>query len=210
MTLGTGSRAVVSVTTPISAAEQQAITRSNNNALIIRLHFTTNHLSRWLSPIHDPERLERAVYHGEPTVKDLVIGMRDEERRVFPLMFAISVKNRADLDKIPLPVESAWQAAEDRQRTTIALMSQFRQLRQSTCSLLRGMPDDAWDLVGVSRRGQNATIRQFAEHLAVHDLQYLRVMDETLDRTGARDGLAKLQKVHLNELLKLVPEKVEA
>jgi hypothetical protein len=209
MTLGAGTRATVTVTTPIPAAERQAIKRMNNNALIIRLQFATNHLSRWLSPIHDPEKLERAVYHGEPTVKDLVIGMRDEERRIFPLMFAISVKNRADLDKIPAPVESAQQEAEDRQRTTIALMSQFRQLRQSTCSLLRGMPDDAWDLVGVSRRGQNASIRQFAEHLAVHDIQYLRVMDETLDRTGAREGLAKIQKVHLDELLKLVPEKVE-
>ena len=31
-------------------------------------------------------------------------------------------------------------------------------------------------------------------------------LDETLDQVGAREGLAEIQKTHLDELLKLVPE----
>ena len=31
----------------------------SNDSLIIRLHFAVNHLSRWLTPIHDVRRLER-------------------------------------------------------------------------------------------------------------------------------------------------------
>ncbi len=84
-------------------------------------------------------------------------------------------------------------------------MAQFRRLRQGTCSLLRSAPDDAWSLKGTSRRERNVTIRELAEQLALHDYRFLRALDETLDQVGAREGLAEIQKTHLDELLKLVP-----
>jgi hypothetical protein len=98
--------------------------------------------------------------------------------------------------------------ATDQATATIVLMAQFRRLRQGTCSLLRSLPDDAWGLKGSSRRDQNVSIRALAEHLALHDYRYLRALDETLDQVGAREGLAEIQKTHLDELLKLVPAKV--
>ena len=52
------------------------------------------------------------------------------------------------------------------------------------------------------------TIRSMAEATAMHDYRVLRALDQTLDQTGAREGLAAIQKVPLDELLKLVPEHV--
>lgn len=185
---------------------RRQIAASDNNALIIRLHFTVNHLSRWLTPIHDANRLERAVYRGEPTAKDLVIGMRNEEERVYANLYAIATQASADLDKVPAWRQDAAVSARDEAAATIVLMAQFRRLRQGTCSLLRSTPDDAWSLKGTSRLQRNVTIRGLAEQLAEHDYRYLRALDETLDQVGAREGLAEIQKTHLDELLKLVPD----
>ncbi len=193
---------------PISDDERAAIARVDNNALIVRLLFTINHLSRWLSPVHDPVRLERAVYRGEPSVKDLLIGMRDHELAIFPRVHLIAVRDNPDLDQLADPEPTAARHATDRARTTIALLSEFRRLRQSTCAVLRALPDAGWRREGTSRRRHDVTIRALAESLAEHDLRTLRVMDETLDRVGAREGLAQLQTAHLDELLKLVPERM--
>ncbi|MDQ3655997.1 MAG: hypothetical protein M3457_13085 [Chloroflexota bacterium] len=196
----------IDVNAPVSDELRRQISQSDNNALIIRLHFTVNHLSRWLTPIHDANRLERAVYRGEPTAKDLVIELRDEEERIFPKMYAIATQVSPDLDKIPGWERDAATRARDDATATIVLMAQFRRLRQGTCSLLRSLPDDAWSLQGTSRRERNVRIRELAEHLAQHDYRCLRALDETLDQVGAREGLAEIQKTHLDELLKLVPE----
>lgn len=197
---------ITDVTAPIGDEQRDQIRRLDNNALIIRLSFTVNHLSRWLSPIHDPSRLERSLHRGEPSVKELVIGMRDEEQRVFPKLHLIATQNNPDLDKLPPWRPDPATIEADRGMPPIVLMAQFRRLRQSTCSLLRSLPDDAWHRRGISRRDYNVAIRELAEHLAAHDYQYLRAIDETLDQVGAREGLAEIQKVHLDELLKLSPE----
>lgn len=196
----------VDVDAPVSDERRGQVSRSDNNSLIIRLHFTVHHLSRWLTPIHDPNRLERAVYRGEPTAKELVIGMRNEEERIFPKLHTIATQTSPDLDKIPDWQQDAARVAHDDATPTIVLMAQFRRLRQGTCSLLRSLPDDAWSLHGSSRRGRNVTIRELAEQLALHDYRYLRALDETLDQVGAREGLAEIQKTHLDDLLKLVPD----
>ena len=43
----------------------------SNDALIIRLIQTVNHLSRWLTPIHDQTVLEFSPRRSEPSVKEL-------------------------------------------------------------------------------------------------------------------------------------------
>lgn len=177
----------------------------DNDSLIIRLHFTINHLSRWLTPIHDPIRLVRTVRLGEPSAKDLLLAMRDEELRVFPLLHLISVQNNPDLDKLPPVGRDPVREARDRDASPLEVMAEFRRLRQSTCSLLRSLPDDAWKRTGISRREHDWTIRALAERLAAHDERRLRAMDEALDRVGARDGIAPASRVHFDELLKLVP-----
>ncbi len=199
----------IDVNAPVSDELRRQVSHSDNNSLIIRLHFTVNHLSRWITPIHDPNRLERAVYRGEPTAKELVIEMRDEEERIYPKMFIIATQTHPDLDKIPHWVRDAATRVRDETTATIVLMAQYRRLRQGTCSLLRSLPDDAWSLKGTSRQERNVNIRELAEHLALHDYRYLRALDETLDQVGAREGLAAIQKTHLDELLRLVPDTLE-
>ncbi|HEV2072948.1 MAG TPA: DinB family protein [Thermomicrobiales bacterium] len=204
----TGSE-YVDVDAPVSAEQLEAIRSLDNNALIIRLHFTINHLSRWLSPIHEPAPLIRSRYRGEPTVKDLLLAMRDYEQYVYPKMYVIASQETPDLDTIPDYRPSAARQVSDAEHSPIVLMSNFRRLRQSTCSLLRNLPDEAWDRKGFSRVHRNATIRQLAEGLAEHDYRHLRAIDQLLTETGAREGLAEIQKAPLDELIKLVPQSMK-
>lgn len=177
----------------------------DNDSLILRLHFTVNHLSRWLTPVHDQNRLARSPRRGEPSVKELLIRMRDEEQRTFPKMHLISVKINPDLDKLPPYVRSAAQDLRDQSRSTLGILAEFRRLRQSTCSLLRALPDSAWSRVGISRREHDWQIRTLAEHLANHDLDVLYEIDLAMDRNGAREGVSQAARAHLDELLRLVP-----
>jgi hypothetical protein len=177
----------------------------DSNSLIIRLHFTLNHLSRWLTPIHDQNRLGRSPRRGQPSVKELLLRLRDEELRVFPKMYLISVKHNPDLDKLPPVVRTPAQVAADEERSTLGIMAEYRRLRQSTCSLLRALPDAAWSRVGTSRREHDWQIRTLAEHLANHDLDVLYQIDVMLDQIGAREGVSSAAKAHLDELLRLVP-----
>lgn len=181
------------------------ISELDNDSLIIRLHFTINHLSRWLTPIHNQRVLERSPRRGEPSVKELVIRMRDEERRVFPMIHLIATQTNPDLDKLPPVVNGPEQIARDNARTTLGVMAEFRRLRQSTCSHLRALPDSAWARFGVSRRSHDWQIRTLAERLAHSDLDLLYELDLALDRSGAREGITPASRVHLDELLRLVP-----
>jgi hypothetical protein len=180
----------------------------SNDALVIRLHFTLNHLSRWLTPIHDQSKLLRALRRGEPSVKELLLRLRDEELAVFPLIHAISTRTAPDLDKLPVPYRTPAQQELDQRLLPLTVMAEFRRLRQSTCSVLRGLPDDAWERTGISRREHDWTIRALAERLAHHDIAALAEIDETLEKTGAREGLAAAQRIRLPELLRLVPAEV--
>jgi hypothetical protein len=198
----------ISLDSPIGEEQERAIHAMDNNALIIRLHFTVHHLSRWITPVHDHNILERSRYYGEPTVKDILLGMRDHEQFIYPRMYAISTQESPDLDAIPDYHPNAAARLADEEHPTVVVMASFRRLRQGTCSLLRNLPDAAWDRPGFSRKHRNATIRQLAEELAAHDYRYLRVMDQTLTEVGAREGIAQIQKASLDELLKLVPQSV--
>jgi hypothetical protein len=135
----------------------------------------------------------------------LVTRLRDEERRVFPRFHAIATRTMPDLDELPPGNSSPDGERLDREAAVLELMAEFRRLRQSTCSLLRSLPDNAWARVGVSRREHDWTIRQLAEHLAGHDLSTLAEIDRALDRSSARTGIARVSRVHLDELLREVP-----
>lgn len=176
-----------------------------NDALVIRLTFAPNFLSRWLTPIHDAARLARSPRRGEPSPKDILLRMRDEELRRFPQIHLISTRTAPDLDKLPPPTRIASQQAQDRASSAFEVMAEFRRLRTSTCSHLRALPDDAWDRRGGSRRERDWTVRTLAEYLARHDLATLTELDEALDRGGVREGIAAVSRVHLPELLRLVP-----
>lgn len=198
----------ITLDAPIGEEQLQAIRAMDNNALIIRLHNTVHHLSRWITPVHDRNILERSRYYGEPTVKELVIGMRDHEQFIYPRMYAIATQASPDLDAIPDYEPTRAQRLADEEHSTVVVMSGFRRLRQGTCSLLREAPNGAWDREGFSRKHRNTTLRQFAEELAANDYRYLRAMDQTLNEVGAREGIAQIQRASLDELMKLSPQSV--
>ena len=188
-----------------TAQDTKPLRDLGNDDLIIKLLFTVNHLSRWLSPIHDESRLVRAVRRSEPSVKELVIQLRDDELRVFPRIHAIATQDRPDLDRLPAVVRSAADVAWERQAAVFEVMSEFRRLRQSTTSLLRSLPNDAWRRDGISRSEHDWTIRALAEYLAMNDSRLLARMDDALGRSGARENIASVSRAAYDELRRLAP-----
>jgi hypothetical protein len=164
-----------------------------------------NHLSRWLTPVHDRVLLERSTIYGKPSVKELLMQLRDEELRVFPKMYMISIEADPDLDRIPAAERSEANLRWDESTTALSTMAEFRRLRQSTLSLLRSLPDSAWKRTGTSRKEHDWSLRELAEVLANHDTLVLMQMDETLDQIGVREGLSPAARTHLDELMRLVP-----
>jgi hypothetical protein len=174
----------------------------SNDELIIRLIQTLNHLSRWLTPIHDKTNLEYSARRSEPSVKDLLIRMLNTESRAYSLMYAIASERNPDLDQVPRIEASPHWATVDRTVNPLVVMSAFRRVRESSTSLLRALPDTAWERGGYSRTQRNWTIRELAEFLSVHDRGMLTRIDRSLARSGARVGIAKVSQVdfaHIDE-----------
>lgn len=190
---------------PGPALDAESVKRLTNDQVVIRLINTINHLSRWLSPVHDHSRLERAVRRGEPSVKDLVLRLRDEERRIYPLMYAIATRDNPDLDRLPVLEPTEAELRHDREAPVLEIQAECRRLRQSTTSLLRSLPDVSWQRTGYSRSMGTVSIRGLAEQLLLHDQLVLAALNDTLDRVGARHGIAEASKASLAELQRLSP-----
>jgi hypothetical protein len=198
MSIGTPrNRYLTAADVPVSAL--------SNDSLIIRLFNTVNHLSRWLTPVHDRVLLERSTFYGKPSVKELLVQLRDEESRVFPKMYMIAIEADPDLDRIPAVERSEANLSWDANTSALSTMAEFRRLRQSTLSLLRSMPDSGWKRTGTSRKEHDWMIRDLAEVLANHDTLILSQIDQTLDQIGAREGLSPAARTHLDDLMRLVP-----
>lgn len=179
---------------------ERAIPNLTNDQLIIELLQTPNHLSRWLTPIHDRTLLEFSPRRAQPSVKDILFRMRDTETWAYQRMYAIATEVDPNLDRLP-EVERSPQAEEaDRHADALVIMSEFRRVRQSSTSLLRALPDTAWLRRGFSRRDRNWTIRQLGEYLLGHDREALRELDRLLVQSGARRGIARVSQVRYDEL----------
>jgi hypothetical protein len=172
----------------------------SNDALIIRLIQTVNHLSRWLTPIHDRTVLEFSPRRSEPSVKELLLRMRDTETRAYGFMNAIATERNPDLDRVPRAEPNPVQISVDRSAHPLVIMSEFRRVRESSTALLRALPDNAWERGGYSRTERNWTIRELAEYLARHDREMLQRIDRVLSRTGARNGIAAVSQVDFTRI----------
>ncbi len=172
----------------------------SNDGLIIRLKQTLNRLSRWLTPIHDRTILEFTPRRSQPTVKDLLIRMRDTETETYAMMYAIASERNPDLDRIPKFERSPVQIETDRTADPLVIMSGFRRVRESTTSLLRSLPDTAWERSGYSRTRRDWTIRELAEFLARHDHEMLTEIDRSLAESGARYGIARVSQVDYSHI----------
>src|SRR5215217_5789441 len=178
-----------------SGVADSSVRDLSNDALIIRLIQTVNHLSRWLTPVHDPTVLEFSSRRSEPSVKELLICLRDTETRTYGFMNAIATERNPDLDRVPRFEPSPAQISVDRSVHPLVIMAEFRRVRESSTSLLRALPDTAWDRGGYSRTQRNWTIRELAEFLAGHDREMLQRIDRALSLTGARNSIAAVSQV---------------
>jgi len=182
------------------ASPDSSIRDLSNDALIIRLIQTVNHLSRWLTPIHDRTVLEFSPRRSEPSVKDLLLRMRDTETRAYGFMNAIATERNPNLDRVPRVEPTPLQISFDRSAHPLVIMSEFRRVRESSTSLLRALPDNAWERGGYSRTERNWTIRELAEYLARHDRELLQHIDRVLSRSGARGGIASVSQVDFTHI----------
>lgn len=181
-------------------ARRQVVSAMSNDALIVDLLQTINHLSRWLTPIHDYARLDWTSRRSQVSVKDLLQGMRDNEVNVYSYMNAIATQINPDLDKVPVREESPLQREADARANALVVMSEFRRVRESSTSLLRALPDNAWPRGGYSRTSRDWTIRELAESLAVHDWEQLGRIDIALEESGLRKGVARVSQVSRDSL----------
>jgi hypothetical protein len=184
----------------VTESAGSSIREFSNDALIIRLLQTVNHLSRWLTPIHDRTVLEFSARRSEPSVKELLIRLRDTEIRAYGFMNAIASERDPNLDRVPRVEASSAQIAVDRAAHPLVIMSEFRRVRESSTSLLRALPDTAWERGGYSRTQRNWTIRELAEFLAGHDREMLLRIDRALSRSGAREGIASVSQVDFTHI----------
>lgn len=193
-------------TAPARNAANTPVADIDNTSLIIRLYMTVNHLSRWLTPIHDQRRLAYRSQRDFPSVKDLLIALRNTELVRYQQLHAIAYEDNPNLDLLIDPVaDHQRRNGEDANLSPLSVLGEFRRLRNSSCAILRSLPDNAWGRIGTSRNEHDWQVRTLAESLAEHDSVVLSLMDETLSRSGAREGIADYAKTPYRELLALVP-----
>lgn len=181
-------------------ARRQAVAAMSNDALIVELLQTINHLSRWLTPIHDQTRLDVTTRRSQVSVKDLLLRLRDNEVAVYSLMHEIVTQVNPNLDKVPVRERSVFQREVDARASALVVMSEFRRVRESSTSLLRALPDTAWARGGYSRTARDWTIRELAESLAVNDWEQLGLIDIALNESGTRNSIARVSRVPRDEL----------
>lgn len=193
--------------TPLKAVDL-AVADLDNDSLIVRLQMTVNHLSRWLTPITDKSLLMRSAKRGEPSVYELLLELRDTEQVAFQRMNAIANSINPDLDKLPDPRYFAEKDKPGFDRSPMSVLAQIRRLRQSTCALLRSLPDNAWKRVGTSRLEHDWQIRTIAEFLANNDTRVLHLMDVALHNSGVRRNISGASGANLTELMEMYPVRV--
>jgi hypothetical protein len=144
--------------------------------IIIPLTLMPSWLSKRITPQRDETKLTRAAERGEWSAREILAHLRDNEALYVPKMYLIATTEFPDLRRAAGTVHTAHKPDD----STFTVMSQFRRLRQSTLSLLRELPRDAWRRAGRDVDGSTLTIRDFALELVQHDAEHLRQLDETL------------------------------
>jgi uncharacterized damage-inducible protein DinB len=120
----------------------------------------------------------KAGYRYAPekwSIKEVLGHIADAER-----VFAYRALRIARADVTPLPGfdENAWiPAAEFDRRTLADLAADLRAVRESTLTLFRGFPDEAWPRLGTAS-GHPVSARALAWIIAGHERHHLRVLHE--------------------------------
>lgn len=149
--------------------------------VILPLTQMPNYLSKRLTPQRDETKLTRAPERGEWSAREIIAHLRDAEAYYFAKLYHLAQREWPDLRS----AEHVGPLEYDERDLTLTVMSQFRRLRQSTLSLLRELPDDAWRKAGRDTDGTTVTILELARELVRHDAEHLAQLDATLIARGA-------------------------
>lgn len=149
--------------------------------IVLVLTNMPNWLSKRITTQRDMSKVNRPAERGEWSVRDILAHLRDNEARYFPKMHLISIAQVPDLRR----VERIGPTEYDPDDSVFTVMSQFRRIRQSTLSLLRELPHDAWNRVGVDVDNVTVSIKDLALELVDHDAEHLAQIDAVLIARGA-------------------------
>jgi len=112
---------------------------------------------------------------GKWTVKQVVGHMSDAER-----IFAYRVLRIARGDTTPLPgfeQNEYVPNAGSNERTLRDLLQEFATVRESTLTLVRGLPDEAWDRFGTAS-GSTVSVRGVVFMIAGHERHHHKLLQE--------------------------------
>jgi hypothetical protein len=153
-----------------------------NERLIVALTQTPNQVTKRISPQRDETRVNRAPERGEWSVREIIAHLRDNEAIAFAKLNLMVTSEVPDFRHGHLGTGAVY----DPHDSVFIVMSQFRRLRQSTLSLLKDLPRDAWRRSARDVDNRTITVRSIAEELLRHDREHLAQIDAVLI---ARDAL---------------------
>lgn len=110
---------------------------------------------------------------GKWTLKDVVCHLADDERIFAYRLLCIARGDMRALAGFDERLYAAGAAASLRPWTT--LLADYAAVRQSTLTLLEGLPPHAWARSG-EVNGYEASVRGLAFHIAGHELRHLRAI----------------------------------
>lgn len=128
-----------------------------------------------LGSLSDEAIAGRAYAPGKWTVKQVIGHLIDDER-----IFAYRLLCVARGDSTSLPGFDEKLYAENsgsEERPLDDLLDEYRTVRAATISLLRSLPDDAWQRRGTTN-GYSASPRGLAFHIAGHEMHHLGILRE--------------------------------
>jgi DinB superfamily len=120
----------------------------------------------------DDDAVDGVTYApGKWVLKDVVAHLIDDERIFAYRLLCVARRDPRALEGFD--EQQYANAAEGSRRSWTALLSDYVAVRQSTLTLLEGLPASAWDARGVVN-GYVASVRGLAFHIAGHELRHLR------------------------------------
>lgn len=152
-----------------------------NERLIVALTQTLNQVTKRISPQRDGSRVNRAPSRDEWSVREIIAHLRDHEAAAFAKLFLMVTSEAPDFRHVNLSTGVVY----DPDDSVFIVMSQFRRLRQSTLSLLKDLPRDAWRRTARDLDNRTVNMRVVAEALVRHDNEHLAQIDAVLIARGA-------------------------
>lgn len=135
-------------------------------------------LRRAISGVDDPAALIRPASDGGWGVVEILPHLADWEE-----IYQERLKRLATEDQAYLPGfdDTLWSIERDyRGQEPMESFERFRELREATVVLLRGLPADAWSRAGTHGYYGEITLQWLCDHISEHDQEHLQQIRDAL------------------------------